>query len=139
MHEAVTTELAPTPFGAYSQAVIAGENVFVSGQVGIDPALRQLAGDTAEAQATQTILNIGTILKAAGLGLADIVVMRLYIQFPSDFPAVNDVLAAALSLPYPARTATFGGLPPGVLVEIDVHAIRPNPAAPRAEWPGMRP
>lgn len=121
----VATAYAPTALGAYSQAVKANGFVFVSGQLGIDPASGELAGGSAAQQATQALRNIKNILDAAGSGMENIVRATIYLKDVDDFAAVNEEYAKVfIASVKPARVA-FGNnmIPKGALVEIDAIAV----------------
>ena len=124
---AIRTERAPAPFqGApYSQGIVAGDLVFVSGQLGIDPpAGKVVEGGIAE-QTERTMLNLAAILEEAGASLADVVMASIFLADLGDFQAMNEVYASHLTEPYPARaTVEVGALPSGALVEIAVVARR---------------
>lgn len=122
----VSTVQAPAALGAYSQAVKAQGLVFVSGQLGIDPATGELAGDTVQEQATQALKNIAHILQAAGTDVAHVVRTTIYMKNVEDFTEVDGAYAAVFSQGVkPARVA-FGGnnIPKGALVEIDAIAVQ---------------
>lgn len=121
----IATRQAPAALGAYSQAVKANGFVFVSGQLGIDPATGELAGITAGEQAAQALRNISHILRAAGTDVDHVVKATIYLSDVQDFGEVDSqyakVFAGAVK---PARVA-FGGnaIPKGALVEIDAIAV----------------
>lgn len=121
----IATRQAPAALGAYSQAVKANGFVFVSGQLGIDPATGELAGATAGEQAAQALHNISHILRAAGTDVDHVVKATIYLSDVQDFGEVDSqyakVFAGAVK---PARVA-FGGnaIPKGALVEIDAIAV----------------
>ena len=124
--EAVATSEAPAALGAYSQAVKANGFVFVSGQLGIDPATGELAGESAGEQAAQALKNIKHILDTAGSGIENVVRATIYMKNVEDFHEVDDVYAQTfIGSVKPARVA-FGGndIPKGALVEIDAIAAR---------------
>ncbi len=124
--EGVATSQAPAALGAYSQAVKANGFVFVSGQLGIDPATGELAGETAGEQAAQALKNIKCILDAAGSGLERVCRATIYMKNVDDFHEVDAVYAQTFTgLVKPARVA-FGGndIPKGALVEIDAIAVQ---------------
>jgi len=109
----------------YSPAAEAGGFVFLSGQVGVDPATGERAGDDVEAQARQVMSNIGSILGDVGLGYDDIVKTTIFLADIDDFAQVNDVYASYFDGDYPARTTVqAGALPAAFLVEIEVVASR---------------
>jgi 2-iminobutanoate/2-iminopropanoate deaminase len=113
----------PPPTAAYSHAVRAGDYLFVTGQLGVDPATNALVPGGAEEQAKQIMHNLETVLKAAGATLDQTVMARLYlVNFAADYPAVNRVYSAYFKEGrYPART-TVGvtNLALGAMVEIDL-------------------
>lgn len=115
----IQTRDAPAAIGAYSQAVRAGNTVYLSGQIGFDPASMQLA-EGIEAQIHRVFANLAAIAKAAGLGLEDAVRMTVYLTDLSHFAKVNDIMAQYVPQPFPARAAVgVASLPRGALVEID--------------------
>ena len=117
----VQTSHAPTPVGPYSQALKAGDFVFVAGQGSIDPSTQKVIGETIEEQTTQTLLNIKAILEAAGAELADVVKVTVHLSDLALFSRFNAVYTGYFSDPKPVRT-TVGSQLPGILVEIDVIA-----------------
>jgi len=122
---AVRTESAPAPFeGApYSQGIVAGEMVFVSGQLGIDPAQGQVVEGGIVPQTEQVMQNLGAILAAAGCSLDDVVMTSIFPIDLQDFQAMNEVYARHLTEPYPARaTVQIASLPSGARIEIAVVA-----------------
>ena len=107
--EAVATSEAPAALGAYSQAVKANGFVFVSGQLGIDPATGELAGESAGEQAAQALKNIKHILDTAGSGIENVCRATIYMKNVEDFHEVDDVYAKVfIGSVKPARVA-FGG------------------------------
>ncbi|MEX2198962.1 MAG: Rid family detoxifying hydrolase [Burkholderiales bacterium] len=119
MKTAIQTPDAPAAIGAYSQAVRAGDTVYLSGQIGFDPATLQLA-EGIEAQVHRVFTNLAVLAKAAGLGLGDAVRMTVYLTDLAHFAKVNDIMAQYVPQPYPARAAIgVASLPRGALVEID--------------------
>jgi 2-iminobutanoate/2-iminopropanoate deaminase len=121
----VRTEDAPAPFqGApYSQGVVHGDLVFVSGQLGVDPASGQVVEGGIEAQTEQVMKNVGAVLEAAGSGLANVVKTSIFLVDLGDFAAMNEVYAGHVGPDFPARaTVQIGALPSGALVEIEVVA-----------------
>ena len=120
--EAVATSEAPAALGAYSQAVKANGFVFVSGQLGIDPATGKMP-EGVEAQAKQSLANVEALLTAAGATFADVVKTTVYLADIADFAAVNEIYASKFEAPFPARSAfQVAALPAGGLVEIEVVA-----------------
>ena len=118
-----TTKSAPTPVGPYSQAIRRGNILSVSGQVGLDPETGKLVEGGVAEQTRQTLANLGSILTNAGASFADVVTTRIYITQAADFAPMNEVYAKFVGEPFPCRTTVFVGLPPGMLVEIDVLAV----------------
>ncbi len=128
----IETALAPHPVGAYSQAVRIGDTLQVSGQVGINPETGSLAGETVHAQTVQALRNIEAILHAAGADFDAVLMLRVFVHAPEGFTELNQAFEDTISKPYPARTTLFGGLPPGLLVEIDALAELSGTEAPVA-------
>ena len=122
---AVRTEDAPAPFqGApYSQAIRAGEFVFVSGQVGMRPGESKVVGDGIEEQTEQVFANLRAILEAAGSGLDRIVKTTVYLATLDDFQAMNEVYRGHVGDVPPARATIAVGLPAGAKIEIDAIAL----------------
>jgi 2-iminobutanoate/2-iminopropanoate deaminase len=118
----LSSKQAPEPIGPYSQGVRAGDLVFLSGQIGLDPATGTLSGD-AEAQTTRAMENLKAVLAASGLSFSDVVQTRIYLVNMSDFAAVNKVYGTYFNGTYPSRsTVQVAGLPKGALVEIEMVA-----------------
>lgn len=116
----VSTPNAPAAIGPYSQAVKAGNQVFLSGQIGLDPATMQLV-EGVEAQAVRVFDNLKAVAEAAGGAFADVVKINIYLTDLGNFGTVNEVMTRYFAEPYPAR-ATVGvrELPRGALVEADL-------------------
>jgi 2-iminobutanoate/2-iminopropanoate deaminase len=127
MRQAVCTPSAPAAIGPYSQAVTAGNLLFVSGQVPIDPATGQLvAGDIAQ-QTRRVFENLGAILDAAGLSFDAVVRTTVYLLDMNEFGAMNEVYATFFRSPAPARaTVQVARLPKDARVEIDAIAVMQN-------------
>ena len=122
----VRTEEAPAPFqGApYSQAIVAGGFVFVSGQLALRPGDKQIAGASIEEQTELVLANVRSILEAAGSGLDRLVKTTVYLQNLDDFQGMNTVYAEHVGSAPPARaTVEVARLPSGALVEIDAIAL----------------
>jgi reactive intermediate/imine deaminase len=116
----VTTETAPSAIGAYSQAVIAGNQVYVSGQIPLDPSTMEVDGDEFVQQARRVFLNLSAVAQAAGSGLADAVKLTVYLTDLSDFSKLNTIMDEFIPAPYPARAAVqVAALPRNVKIEID--------------------
>ena len=119
MKTVIQTRDAPAAIGTYSQAVRAGDALYVSGQIGLDPASMQLA-EGIDAQVHRVLRNLSAIADAAGLKLDAAVRMTVYLTDLAHFARVNEIMAQYLREPYPARAAVgVSGLPRGALVEID--------------------
>lgn len=115
----ISTTSAPAAIGPYSQAVRAGSTVYLSGQIGLDPATMQMV-DGIDAQVERVFANLKAVTAAAGGSLADAVKVNIYLTDLAHFARVNDAMAQAFSPPYPARaTVQVAALPRGALVEID--------------------
>jgi 2-iminobutanoate/2-iminopropanoate deaminase len=114
----------PTPVGAYSPAVRAGDFVYVSGQVPRDLRTGALVGETVEAQTEQVLANLRATLAAAGAQLSDVVSATIFLANEQDWGAVNAIWKAAFVAPYPART-TVGARLRGILVEVNAVAYVP--------------
>ncbi|HEV2814254.1 MAG TPA: Rid family detoxifying hydrolase [Solirubrobacteraceae bacterium] len=119
--ETVTAANAPAAVGAYSHAVRAGELLFCSGQVALDPSSGELVGDTPAEQARLALQNIAAVCEAAGTSLDRAVRCTLYvIDLPAAWGEVNEVYASFFESDPPARvTIGVAGLPKGALVEVD--------------------
>jgi len=123
MRAAVSTDAAPKAIGPYSQAIRAGELLFVSGQIPLDPATGQLVEGDVAAQTRQVMRNLGEVLKAGGASFHDVVRSTIYLADMNDFAAVNEVYGSAFEPPAPARaTVQVARLPRDARVEIDVVA-----------------
>jgi len=117
--DAIQTGSAPAAIGPYSQAIRVGRTVYLSGQIGLDPATGNLR-DGLEAQIRQVIANLRAVAEASGGTLDDIVKMTLLLADMADFATVNDILAKTLTPPYPARaTYQVAALPRAARVEIE--------------------
>ena len=119
MKTPIQTKDAPAAIGTYSQAVRAGDTVYLSGQIGLDPASMQLA-EGIDAQTHRVFRNLAAVAVAAGLNLDHCVRMTIYLIDLAHFARVNEIMAQYVKEPYPARAAVgVAGLPRGALVEID--------------------
>jgi 2-iminobutanoate/2-iminopropanoate deaminase len=123
MLSAVTTASAPKALGPYSQAIRAGQMLFVSGQVPIDPATGELVQGGIADQARRALENVGEILKAGGASFQNVVRTTVYLADLADFPAMNEVYSTFFTSPQPARsTIQAARLPRNSRIEIDVIA-----------------
>ena len=110
---------APAAIGPYSQAIRAGNTVYLSGQIGLDPATGTLR-EGIEAQARQVFLNLKAVIEAAGGSLDDVVKLSVLLADMGDFAKVNEIMAGYFKAPYPARaTYQVAGLPRGARIEIE--------------------
>jgi reactive intermediate/imine deaminase len=122
MKRPIQTTAAPQAIGTYSQAICingSGNTVYLSGQIGLDPATMQLAEDI-EAQILLVFENLKAVTIAAGGGLDDIVKLTVYLTDLAHFARVNGIMATYFTQPYPARAVVgVASLPRGALVEMD--------------------
>ena len=126
MKTRIHTDKAPAAIGPYSQAVLAGDFLYVSGQLPLDPVSGAMAGDTAAEQAEQSIRNLSAILEASGMTLDDVVKTTVLLADIADFAAVNEVYAKHFTgAVLPARAAfAVRDLPKGAKVEIELVAYK---------------
>lgn len=123
--EVVYSTEAPKPIGPYSQAVWAGDTLFVSGQIALDPASGELIQGNIEIETKAVLNNVIAILDKAGIGFSNIVKTSIFLKNMDDFAAVNAVYASYFTSDFPAReTVQVSKLPKDVNVEISVIAIR---------------
>ena len=121
--EIITTDRIAPSVGPFSAAVRAGDLLFLSGQVALDPATGKLVGGDIGAQTEQIFANISAVLEAAGKSFDDVMKTTVYLADMKDFGAMNTVYARHFQTPYPARTTIqVAGLPLGAAVEIEVVA-----------------
>ncbi len=117
---------APQAIGPYSQAIRAGQWLFLSGQIPLDPSSGEVVGGDVRAQTRQVLDNLGAVLAAAGVSFDAVVKTTVYLTDLSEFGAVNEVYATVFTDPAPARaTVQVSRLPRDVRVEIDAVAILP--------------
>jgi 2-iminobutanoate/2-iminopropanoate deaminase len=123
MKTSVSTADAPKPAGPYSQAVRAGGWLFLAGQIPLDPATGDIVDGDVTVQTRRVFDNIGAVLKAGDLSLADVVRTTVFLADMNDFAAMNQVYSTYFSEPYPARsTVEVARLPKDVRIEIDAIA-----------------
>ena len=116
----ISTMEAPSAIGVYSQAVRAGDSIYISGQIGLDPDTMQMVSDSVKEQVEQVMKNIQSIASAAGADLASIVKMTVYLKTMDDYAVLNETMQHLLAPPYPARAVVaVSDLPRGALVEMD--------------------
>lgn len=121
----VQTNDAPQAIGTYSQAVCVtgGETVYLSGQIGLDPASMEMVHGI-DAQIEQVITNLKAVIVASGGSLSDVVKLNVYLTDLGNFSRVNEVMGKHFNQPYPARAAIgVAALPRGALVEMDAVAV----------------
>jgi 2-iminobutanoate/2-iminopropanoate deaminase len=124
MRVPVATARAPKAIGPYSQAIRAGQFLFLSGQTPIDPETSELVEGDIAAQTRQALTNLGEVLKAAGASFAHVTKTTVFLADMNDFPAMNAVYAGFFETPYPARTTVQAArLPKDCRVEIDAIAL----------------
>lgn len=127
MKTIINSDHAPKPVGPYSQAVRAGNTLYISGQVAIDPISNTIIKSNIEDETIQIMKNIENILKEAGLMFDNVVRTKIYLTNMNDFSAVNNVYGSYFKSNPPARTTIeVSGLPLGVNVEIDMIAVFNN-------------
>ena len=125
MKQPVQTTLAPAAIGPYSQAIQAGDTVYVSGQLPIDPATGQFAEGDIRDLTRQSLLNVQHILESVGLSMARVVKTTVFLADMNDFAGMNEVYADFFAAPFPARSAVaVKTLPKGASVEIECVAVK---------------
>jgi len=126
MKKVIISNNAPAPYGPYSQAILAGNFVFVAGQIPIDPSTGELVSEGIKAETRQVMEYIGAILTEAELDFNNIVKASLFLTDIQDFAQVNEVYGTYFTGAFPAReTVQVAALPRNVHVEISVIAIKP--------------
>lgn len=124
MKEVVQSPDAPAALGPYSQAIRNGNLLFLSGQLGINPATGELVAGDAAAQAEQALANLRAVLKAAGATPADVVKTTVFLVDMNDFAKINEVYAGTFAAQPPARSCfAVAKLPKGGLIEIEAIAV----------------
>jgi len=121
MREPIVTDRIAPPVGPFSAAVRSGDALYLSGQVGQDPATGRLIEGDVTAQTEQVFRNLAAVLAAAGKSFADVTRVGVFLTNMADFPKVNAVYGRHFEQPYPARTTVgVAALPLGAAVEIDL-------------------
>ncbi len=123
-HTRIHTDKGPRPAGPYSQAIVAGNTIYVAGQGALDPATGKLVSGGIEAEARQTFENIRAILAAAGATMSDVVKVTVYLADLDDFASMNGVYKQFFSEPYPARATVGAKLLFNTLIEVDCTAVK---------------
>jgi 2-iminobutanoate/2-iminopropanoate deaminase len=125
MHQIIATSKAPSAIGPYSQAVLAGNTLYTSGQIAIDPATNELVMDSIEVETHQLMKNLEAVLSAASMQFFDVVKCTIFLKDMNDYAAVNAVYAEYFQTDPPAREAVqVACLPKNVNVEISVIAVK---------------
>jgi len=123
MNKIIKTDKAPAPIGPYNQAIKAGNTLYVSGQVAIDPATNEVVTGTIEVEATLVMNNLKAILEEAGYGFEDVVKSTIFLSDMGTFAKVNEIYGSFFTGNYPAReTVQVSVLPKNLNVEISVIA-----------------
>lgn len=118
--EAIHTDAAPKAIGTYSQAIRAGNTVYLSGQIPLNPETMELVGEDMATQIRQVFDNLSAVAKAAGGSFSDVVKLNVFLTDLTHFPLVNELMAEYFSEPYPARAAVgVAALPRGAGVEME--------------------
>ena len=126
MKKVINTNNAPAPIGPYSQAISAGNFVFVSGQIPMDPSTGEIVSENVKAETKQVMENIKAILSEAGLGFDHIIKTSIFLTDMQTFAQVNEVYGSYFTSQFPAReTIQVSALPKNVNVEISVIAVKP--------------
>ncbi len=119
----ISTDRAPQAIGPYSQAIDAGDKIFTSGVIPVDPATGETVGETAQEQARQVFTNLKALLSDAGSGIDKVIKTVVFIKNMDDFAKINEVYAEFFSKPYPARSCVeVARLPKDVLIEVEAIA-----------------
>ncbi len=125
MKEIINTNNAPSAIGPYSQAVMAGDTIYISGQLPIDPKTGEFAGDDVTTQTKQALENMKAILESVGLTMNNVVKTTVLLKNIGDFVAMNEVYATFFTQDFPARAAyEVAALPKAALVEIEAIAYK---------------
>lgn len=120
MKKIIDTDKAPSAIGTYSQGVVHGDTLYISGQIPLDPATMELVGEDIDDQIHQVFRNLAAIASEAGTNLSNALKLTVYLVDLGHFARVNAIMAEHLDEPYPARAAfEVSALPRGALVEID--------------------
>ena len=119
----ISTDRAPAAIGPYSQAVDAGDRIFTSGVIPVDPASGDITGEDAAAQARQAFTNLAALLEDAGSSIGKVIKTTVFIKDMNDFADINKVYAEFFKKPYPARSCVeVARLPKDVLIEVEAIA-----------------
>ena len=122
----IHTERAPQAIGTYSQAVRAGDTVYLSGQIPLDPATKELVSGDIQAEIRRVFENLKAVAEAAGGSLSQAVKVNIYLTDLAHFAKVNEIMATYFKAPYPARsTYQVAALPRGGRIEVEAIAVLP--------------
>lgn len=125
MKQVIQTNNAPQAIGPYSQAILAGDTLYVSGQIPVIPATGAIVSDKVEDQARQVMENVKAVVEAAGLTLDDVVKTSVFIKNMDDFAVINGIYSEYFREQCPARACVeVARLPKDVLVEMEAIAVR---------------
>jgi len=125
MNKIIETLNAPAPIGPYNQAVLAGNTLYVSGQIPLNPATGEMVQTSIEDETKQVMKNLGAVLKAADMDYADVVKCSIFILDMAQFAAINAVYGSYFEKDAPAReTVQVAALPKGARVEISCIAVK---------------
>ena len=125
--QAIQSVDAPAAIGPYSQAIRAGDMVYLSGQIPLDPQTMQIVEGGIEAQARRVFDNLGAVARAANASLDDIVKLSILLTDLGEFAKVNDIMATYFKAPYPARaTYQVAALPRGARIEVEAILALPS-------------
>lgn len=124
--QVISTDRAPAAIGPYSQAIKAGNTLYTSGQIPIDPSTGEVVSGGIEAQAKQVLENLKAVLEAAGAGMENVVKTTVFIKSMDDFAAINKIYGEYFGAPFPSRSCVeVARLPKDVGVEIEAIALIP--------------
>jgi reactive intermediate/imine deaminase len=130
MRQLVTTTQAPAAIGSYSQAIRAGDTVYLSGQIPLDPATMTLVTGGIKAEATRVFDNMQAVATAAGGSFDDIVKLTVYLTHLPDLSVVNELMQDYFKQPFPARTSIqVSALPKGAAIEIEAILVLRSPVS----------
>lgn len=123
--QSILTSAAPAPIGPYSQAILAGNTLYCSGQIALDPVSGELRNSDILTETRQVMANVEAVLKQAGFGFEHVVKTSIFLKDMKDFQAVNSVYETYFQAPFPAReTVQVAGLPRNANVEISIVAVK---------------
>ena len=123
-NQKISTDRGPKPAGPYSQAIVAGNTIYVAGQGPLDPRTGQLVNASFEAEAVQTLENIAAILQAANFALKDVVKVTVYLSDLGNFAQLNEIYRRYFQEPYPARATVGATLLFDTRIEVDCIAVK---------------